>query len=123
MNVTIVDESSCSIICTLWGEICSKTKLNLGDIIGISGARVADYGGKSLNAAMDHADLVVNPNHERARKLASWYNDLIGRHGSSAINRIKSLSQGDFSKLNLESRGGGSDRLQQQGGVGSSKKS
>lgn len=80
-NLTIVDESSCSIQCTLWGEICEKTQVRLGDIIALSGARVSEYGGKSLNVAHDHADLVVNPNHERARKLATWYNELIARHG------------------------------------------
>ncbi len=75
--VTLVDETSYSIVVTLWGEICEKSPLSPGDIIGISGARVSDYGGKSLNAASDHADLTINPNHERARKLSFWYNDLI----------------------------------------------
>ena len=55
--VTLVDETSYSIVVTLWGEICEKSVLSPGDIIAISGARISDYGGKSLNAASDHADL------------------------------------------------------------------
>lgn len=90
--VTLVDESCCSIVVTIWGDMCDRHTLTLGDIIAISGARVSDYGGKSLNAASDHADLAINPNHERARKLSMWYNDFISKYGPDAINRIKSLT-------------------------------
>lgn len=90
--VTIVDESCFSVMITLWGDICEKYKLSTGDIIGISGARISDYGGKSLNAASDHADMTVNPNHERARKLSYWYNDFINKHGQDAINKIRSVT-------------------------------
>jgi hypothetical protein len=45
-----------------------------------------------LNAASDHADLTINPNHERARKLSFWYNDLINKYGHDAINKIRSLT-------------------------------
>ena len=79
--VTLVDETSCSIVVTLWGDLCEKSTLTPGDIIALTGARVSDYGGKSLNSASDHAELQVNPNHERARKLSMWYNELILKHG------------------------------------------
>jgi hypothetical protein len=90
--VTLVDESSYSIVVTLWGDICEKTHLTPGDIIALTGARISEYGGKSINAASDHADLILNPNHERARKLSFWYNDLISKFGQDAVNRIKSLT-------------------------------
>lgn len=76
-----MDDSSYSIVCTLWGDICEKNVLTTGDIIAISGARVSDYGGKSINSASDHSELVVNPNHEKARKLSMWYNELIKTYG------------------------------------------
>jgi hypothetical protein len=57
--------------------MCDKSNLSPGDILGIGGARISDYGGKSLNAASDHADISINPNHERARKLSFWYNEFI----------------------------------------------
>lgn len=89
--------------------------MRLGDIIALSGARVAEYGGKSLNVAHDHADLVVNPNHERARKLAAWYNELIARHGQAAIKRIKALSAGDGQRNDSKptQQGGGPGKKQQ----------
>jgi hypothetical protein len=90
--VTLVDETSYSIVVTLWGEICEKSALSPGDIIGISGARISNYGGKSLNAASDHADLTINPNHERARKLSFWYNDLIEKYGPEAATKIRNLT-------------------------------
>jgi ssDNA-binding replication factor A large subunit len=90
--VTLVDESAFSIIATLWGDMCERHMINTGDIIAISGARVSEFGGKSLNAATDHADLIVNPNHERARKLSMWYTDFIERFGNDAINKIKPLT-------------------------------
>ncbi|TNV83159.1 hypothetical protein FGO68_gene14242 [Halteria grandinella] len=90
--VTLVDETCCSVVVTIWGEMCDKYLLNLGDIVAITGARVSDYGGKSLNAAMDHADVVINPNHDRARKLSMWYNDFISKYGPEAVNKIKPLT-------------------------------
>jgi len=39
------------------------------DILAVKGTRVSEFGGKSLNAADDHAVLYHNINHERARKL------------------------------------------------------
>jgi len=115
--LTLVDETSYSIVVTLWGDICEKLVLSAGDIIGISGARISDYGGKSLNAASDHADLTINPNHERARKLSFWYNDLIQKYGSDAVNKIRSLTNKmksqelPESRMNLNNEGGGSMQL------------
>ena len=115
--LTLVDETSYSIVVTLWGDICEKSVLSAGDIIGISGARISDYGGKSLNAASDHADLTINPNHERARKLSFWYNDLIQKYGSDAVNKIRSLTNKmksqelPESRMNFNNEGGGSMQL------------
>jgi ssDNA-binding replication factor A large subunit len=115
--LTLVDETSYSIVVTLWGDICEKSVLSAGDIIGISGARISDYGGKSLNAASDHADLTINPNHERARKLSFWYNDLIQKYGGDAVNKIRSLTNKmksqelPESRMNFNNEGGGSMQL------------
>lgn len=118
--VTIVDETSHSIVVTLWGDICDKSNLSPGDILGIGGARISDYGGKSLNAASDHADLSVNPNHERARKLSFWYNEFIQKHGQEAINKIRSLTNkmkgGDLPEVRHYNQGDNNT------GAGSSKK-
>ena len=59
--ITIIDKSSTSISITLWGEMCEKNNnFNKGDTLAVKGARVSEFGGKSLNAADDHAVLFHN---------------------------------------------------------------
>jgi len=62
--VTLIDDSSCSISLTLWGEMCERsTDHQTGDILAVKGARVSEFGGKSLNAADDHSVLFKNMKH------------------------------------------------------------
>lgn len=72
--VTLIDDSSFSISLTLWGDMCERSSsLNIGDVLAVKGARVSEFGGKSLNAADDHSVLFINMNHERCRALKLWY--------------------------------------------------
>lgn len=65
--MTIVDDSKCSIVASLWGEMCGKTlNLHPKDIITIKGAKISDFGGKSINVASDHSELIINPVHPKA---------------------------------------------------------
>jgi len=49
-NITIVDESKYAIQISLWGMNAKKDDYKEGDVIAIRGARVSDYGGKTLNS-------------------------------------------------------------------------
>lgn len=76
--VTLIDDTSCSISLTLWGEMCERNSgLTNGDVLAVKGARVSEFGGKSLNAADDHSVLFVNMNHERCKALKNWYDNLM----------------------------------------------
>lgn len=91
--VTLIDDSSCSISLTLWGEMCERsTNLTIGDILAVKGARVSEFGGKSLNAADDHSILFINMNHERCRTLKTWYNELMACGQSDPLQAIRSLT-------------------------------
>ena len=91
--MTLIDDSSCSISLTLWGEMCERsTNLQIGDILAVKGARVSEFGGKSLNAADDHSILFTNMNHERCRTLKSWYNELMASGQSDPLQAIRSLT-------------------------------
>jgi hypothetical protein len=57
---SLMDISTTTIIVNLWGDY-SNLPLCEGDIIAINGARVSNFGGKSLNCAIDHAKIFVNP--------------------------------------------------------------
>jgi len=41
--------------------------------LAVKGARVSEFGGKSLNAADDHSVLYMNLKHERCKQLLKWY--------------------------------------------------
>jgi hypothetical protein len=48
--------------------MCERiTENDIHRVIAVKGARVSEYGGKSLNAADDHSSLFLELNHERCR--------------------------------------------------------
>lgn len=104
--LTIIDDTSCSIIITLWAEMCDRfLNIQKGDIIAIKGARVSEFGGKSINAADDHAILYHNINHDRAKKLLQFYQQFIAMNGEEALDKMKPLTQKSIKESNS---GGGS---------------
>ena len=91
--VTLIDDSSCSISLTLWGEMCERSSsLKMGDVLAVKGARVSEFGGKSLNAADDHSVLFINMNHEKCRSLKLWYENLVASGGDEPFAGITSLT-------------------------------
>lgn len=82
MYVTLIDDSYFSISLTLWGEMCERcSSIQMGDILSVKGARVSEFGGKSLNAADDHSLLFINMDSERVSQLKAWYNSLMKDEG------------------------------------------
>lgn len=64
--MTLIDDSMCSISLTLWGDMCERSsEEQISDVLAVKGARVSEFGGKSLNAADDHSVLYMNLKHER----------------------------------------------------------
>ena len=72
-DVVLVDKSSTSINFTLWGE---KTALvdesSLGAVLAVKGARVGDYGGRTLGSS-GTTDIAVNPSIPEAVDMRSWW--------------------------------------------------
>lgn len=64
-NINIVDESGLSIQISLWGGLAKRDEYREGDVVALKGARVSDYGGKSLNSGDEHGHMFVNPDHKR----------------------------------------------------------
>ena len=62
-TVTISDDTGVSVQATFWGEI-AHTNIAEGTIVAIKGAKVSDYGGKSLNLGNDHSVIEMEPEHE-----------------------------------------------------------
>jgi len=71
-TLNIADESGLSIIITLWGNNSNAHEYREGDIFAVRGARVSDYGGRSLNAGHEHSQVYINIDHKRTRELKQW---------------------------------------------------
>ncbi len=73
--------------------MCERsTNLAIGDILAVKGARVSEFGGKSLNAADDHSILFANMNHERCKSLKTWYTELMASGQAEPLQAIRSLT-------------------------------
>ena len=96
---------------TLWGsEFCSKfDNLRIGQLLAVKGARVSDYGGKSLNAADDHAQIYTDLKHPDVAKLQRWYNENKGNADFNSLtakreprdNTQVDRNEGKASNVNL----------------------
>lgn len=55
LNITIGDDSKCSVPITVWGNLANKltSMMRLGDVVAFKQCRVSDYQGKSLNSSSD----------------------------------------------------------------------
>ncbi len=54
-NVVIADESNLCITVSLWGNNARIQNYVEGAVMGLRGARVSDYSGKSLNGGDEHS--------------------------------------------------------------------
>jgi replication factor A1 len=73
-TVTLTDDSGLSLMATFWGEVAQMNGLEIGSILAIKGAKVSEYGGKSLNVSND-STLELNPDEQpRYHELYEWYN-------------------------------------------------
>ena len=72
-SLTLADESGFSIQLTLWGKCATKEEYEEGSILAIRGARVSDYGGKTLNSSDEHSYIYINVDHKRTESLKHWY--------------------------------------------------
>ena len=82
--VIIADESDASIKLTLWGAKAEDPEITQGVILSIKGAKISDYGGKSLTLSAQ-SGLEKNPDRPETFRLQMWYNNT-----GAAVNHILS---------------------------------
>ncbi|XP_061682603.1 replication protein A 70 kDa DNA-binding subunit isoform X2 [Syngnathoides biaculeatus] len=70
--LTLMDTSGMMVTLTLWGEDAEQFDGSSQPILAIKGAKVSDFGGRSLSAAFS-STLMVNPDIPEAYKLRGWY--------------------------------------------------
>ncbi|KAG7484777.1 hypothetical protein MATL_G00054340 [Megalops atlanticus] len=71
-TVNLMDMSGKVVTVTLWGEEAEKFDGSGQPILAIKGARLSDFGGRSLSALFS-STVMVNPDIPEAYKLRGWY--------------------------------------------------
>ncbi|TNN66085.1 Replication protein A DNA-binding subunit [Liparis tanakae] len=71
-TLNLMDMSGKLVTVTLWGEEAEKFDGSGQPIIAIKGAKLSDYGGRSLSASFS-STMTINPDIPEAHKLRGWY--------------------------------------------------
>lgn len=71
-DITIVDDTGYSVRCTVWGKQASEFKTPLEKVVAVKGAKVSDYGGRSLSL-FSSSTFTVEPEIPEAFALQGWY--------------------------------------------------
>ncbi|XP_070761827.1 replication protein A 70 kDa DNA-binding subunit isoform X1 [Enoplosus armatus] len=71
-TLNLMDMSGKVVTVTLWGEEAEKFEGSGQPIVAIKGAKLSDFGGRSLSASFS-STLMINPDIPEAYKLRGWY--------------------------------------------------
>lgn len=71
-DITLVDDTGYSIRCTVWGRQAEQFNVPLGNVIAVKGAKVNDYGGRSLSL-FSSSTLVDEPQIPESFAMKGWY--------------------------------------------------
>ncbi|KAF1565655.1 UNVERIFIED_CONTAM: Replication protein A 70 kDa DNA-binding subunit, partial [Eudyptes pachyrhynchus] len=71
-NIYLMDMSGKVVTTTLWGEDADKFDGSRQPVMAIKGARVSDFGGRSLSV-LSSSTVIVNPDIPEAYKLRGWF--------------------------------------------------
>ncbi|KXS09224.1 replication factor-a protein [Gonapodya prolifera JEL478] len=74
-ELTLVDDSNRQVRLTLWGRQATEFRAEDNPVLAVKGARLGDYGGRSLSASAG-CSLVFNPDVPEATNLRAWYDHL-----------------------------------------------
>ncbi|XP_041521548.1 replication protein A 70 kDa DNA-binding subunit [Microtus oregoni] len=71
-NIYLMDVSGKVVTTTLWGEDADKFDGSRQPVMAIKGARVSDFGGRSLSV-LSSSTVIMNPDIPEAYKLRGWF--------------------------------------------------
>ena len=74
-DIQLVDRSNHIVKCTLWGaEAEGFSEEQTFPVIAIKGARVSDFGGRTLNIGYNSV-MTINPDIPEAHQLRGWFDN------------------------------------------------
>lgn len=71
-NIYLMDTSGKMVSTTLWGEDADKFDGSRLPVVAIKGARLSDFGGRSLSV-LSSSTVMINPDIPEAFKLRGWF--------------------------------------------------
>merc|ERR1712038_693057 len=74
-DVTLVDESKVQVRMTLWGSDAESFDGSGCPVLAVKGAKVSDWGGRSLSA-MGGSQQLINPDIPEAHRLRGWFDNV-----------------------------------------------
>ncbi|XP_020136421.2 replication protein A 70 kDa DNA-binding subunit [Microcebus murinus] len=92
-NIYLMDTSGKVVTATLWGEDADRFDGSRQPVMAIKGARVSDFGGRSLSV-LSSSTIIVNPDIPEAYKLRGWFDSEGQALDGVSISDLKSGGAG-----------------------------
>lgn len=102
-EVSIVDDTGFAVTVALWNKHAREFSLTPGAVVAFKGARVQDYGGKSLSL-IPAATIVANPDIPEAYKLKGWYDSQGSNQNFTSLRQTASANVSLTSKEAIGTR-------------------
>ncbi|XP_062887058.1 replication protein A 70 kDa DNA-binding subunit [Mobula hypostoma] len=92
-NIYLMDASGKVVSTTLWGEDAEKFDGSGQPVVAIKGARLSDFGGRSLSV-LSSSTVLINPDIPEAFKLRAWFDTEGQVMEGTSISDVKGGSMG-----------------------------
>ncbi|CAG08885.1 unnamed protein product, partial [Tetraodon nigroviridis] len=89
----LIDTTGKMVAATLWGEEAEKFDGSEQPVVAIKGARLSDFGGRSLSTLFS-STVMVNPDIPEAIRLRAWYDHGGYAQDSQSLSETKSRGSG-----------------------------
>lgn len=89
----LIDTTGKVVTATLWGEEAEKFDGSGQPVVAIKGARLSDFGGRSLSALFS-STVLVNPDIPEAFRLRGWFDQEGCRLDSQSLTETRSAGSG-----------------------------
>ncbi|KAF7663001.1 hypothetical protein LDENG_00220720 [Lucifuga dentata] len=91
--LSLIDTTGKVVTVTLWGEEAEKFDGSEHPVVAIKGARLSDFGGRSLSALFS-STVMVNPDITEAFRLRAWYDQEGHALNSQSLSEMRSVGSG-----------------------------
>uniref|UniRef100_A0A671U190 Replication protein A subunit n=1 Tax=Sparus aurata TaxID=8175 RepID=A0A671U190_SPAAU len=91
--LNLIDTTGKEVAVTLWGEEAEKFDASGQPVVAVKGARLSDFGGRSLSALFS-STVMVNPDIPEAFRLRAWFDREGYAANSQSLTETRSMGSG-----------------------------